>query len=134
MPIDSQTIFPALRYRDAPAALEWLARAFGFEEIAVHPGPEGTVVHAEMRLGSGIIMLSSEPEEGDRFGRHAGTGWLYVALDQDVDGHHERAAAAGARILMEPTSTDYGSRDYSAVDPEGNIWSFGTYRPTLPAG
>ena len=127
MATDAPTVFPGLRYRDAPAALEWLARAFGFEEVLVVPGEDGTVVHAEMRFGRGMVMLSSDRD--DVFGSRIGLGWIYVALDEDVDAHHERAVAAGAEVLMELTSTDYGSRDYSVKDPEGNVWSFGTYRP-----
>jgi uncharacterized glyoxalase superfamily protein PhnB len=127
MATDAPTIFPGLRYRDAPAALEWLARAFGFEEVMVVPGEDGTIAHAEMRLGRGMIMLGSDKD--DRFGSRVGLGWIYVALDGDVDAHHDRAVAAGAEVLMELTSTDYGSRDYSVRDPEGNVWSFGSYRP-----
>jgi uncharacterized glyoxalase superfamily protein PhnB len=130
MPTDAPTIFPGLRYADAPAALEWLARAFGFEEVMAVPGPDGTIVHAEMRLGRGMIMLGSDKD--DRFGSRAGMGWIYVALDGDIDAHHDRAVAAGAEVIMELTDTDYGSRDYSVKDLEGNMWSFGTYRPALP--
>jgi uncharacterized glyoxalase superfamily protein PhnB len=130
MPTDGPTVFPALRYRDAPAALAWLARAFGFEEVMVVPGPDGTIAHAEMRLGDGMIMLGSDRD--DRFGSHSGAGWIYVAIEGDVDAHHQRAVAAGAEVVMEPADTDYGSRDHSVRDPEGNLWSFGTYRPALP--
>ena len=127
MPTDAPTVFPGLRYRDAPAALEWLARAFGFEEVQVVPGPDGTVVHAEMRLSGGMIMLGSDRD--DRFGRRAGLGWVYVALDGDIDAHHDRAVAAGAVVVEPLRDEEYGSREYSARDPEGNVWSFGTYRP-----
>jgi uncharacterized glyoxalase superfamily protein PhnB len=131
MPPDDQLqhIFPGLRYRDASAAIEWLERAFGFEKRQVHEGPNGTIAHAELELGPGIIMLGSDKGDGDDpFGSRAGQGWVYVVID-DPDGHYERAKAAGAEIVMELTDTDYGSRDYSARDPEGNLWSFGTYLP-----
>jgi uncharacterized glyoxalase superfamily protein PhnB len=71
-------------------------------------------------------MLGSEKD--DQYGSHAGQGWLYVAVD-DPDAHCERARAAGAEIVRDLGDTDYGSRDYAARDPEGNLWSFGTYRP-----
>jgi uncharacterized glyoxalase superfamily protein PhnB len=64
----------------------------------------------------------------DRWGRHAGEGWVYVAVE-DPDALHERAKAAGAEIVMAPMDTDYGSRDFALRDLEGNLWSFGTYRP-----
>jgi uncharacterized glyoxalase superfamily protein PhnB len=121
-----QHIFPGLRYKDAPAAIEWLGEAFGFERRQVVDGPDGTLAHAELQLGPGMIMLSSDKE--DVFGSRIGQGWVYVVID-DPDGHYARAKAAGAEIVMELTDTDYGSRDYSARDPEGNIWSFGTYLP-----
>jgi len=118
-------IFPALRYRDARAAVEWLAGTFGFEERLVVPGPDGAVVHAEMGFGPGVIMLGSAGDAG------ATKGGIYVYVE-DVDAHHERARAAGAEIVRELAETDYGSREYSARDPEGHSWSFGTYLPGPP--
>ena len=125
------TFFPTLRYTDARAAIDWLDRAFGFEATAVHDGPAGTVGHAELAYGDGLIMLGTEPEGGDpRFGPRAGLGWTYVAVPTDgVDALHDRAAAAGAEVVMPLTDLDYGSRDFSVRDPEGNLWAFGTYRP-----
>jgi uncharacterized glyoxalase superfamily protein PhnB len=123
------SVHPALRYRDARAAIDWLERAFGFSALQVHDGPGDTVAHAELTAGGGVIMLGSEPEGGDaRFGAHAGHGWTYVAIE-DPDALHARAVAAGAEIVRPLEDTDYGSRDFSARDPEGNLWSFGTYRP-----
>jgi uncharacterized glyoxalase superfamily protein PhnB len=126
-----QTIFPSLRYRDADAAIEWLGSAFGCEPHEVHRGPDDRVVHAELRFGDAILMLGEERDGDDRgFGRHAGQGWLYVAVD-DPDGLFARSRAAGAEIVRGLEDTDYGSRDFSVRDPEGNLWSFGTYAPTL---
>jgi uncharacterized glyoxalase superfamily protein PhnB len=122
----AQTFFPSLRYRDAAAALEWLADAFGFEETERHAGEDGAIVHAEMKFGGEWIMLGTD--SGERWGSHAGQGWVYVVVD-DPDALYERARAAGAEVVMEPTDQDYGSRDFSVRDPEGNLWSFGTYRP-----
>lgn len=120
--------YPVLRYHDARAAIDWLGEAFGFTEKEVHTGEGEAIVHAELDLpGGGIVMLSSEPEGGDeRWGERAGKGWLYIGTDE-VDALFERAVAAGAEVVMGLTDTDYGSRDFSVRDPEGNHWSFGTY-------
>jgi len=123
------TIYPSLRYHDARAAIDWLAEAFGFEEHAVHADAEGVIRHAELQGFGGIVMLGTEPEGGDpQWGEHAGTGWNYLSHD-DVDALHDRAVAAGAEIVRPLQDTDYGSREFSARDPEGNHWSFGTYAP-----
>ncbi len=113
-------------YRDARAAIEWLGQAFGFEVDAVHE-EGGTVRHAELRWGSGMVMLGSRAGDEVSAGRRSGAG-VYVIVD-DVDAHCARARAAGAEIVLEPTDQPYGSRDYQALDPEGHLWSFGTYRP-----
>jgi uncharacterized glyoxalase superfamily protein PhnB len=125
------TIYPFLRYDDAPAALEWLERAFGFHKTMEVPGPNGTIAHAQMSFGTGVIMLgsargatSAEEPSDVLVARHG----IYVAVD-DADAHLERAKAADAEITRELEDTDYGSREYSARDPEGYHWSFGTYRP-----
>ena len=129
-----QNMYPVLRYRDALAAIEFLCEAFGFERNAVYEGSDGTIDHAQLIYNGGMIMLSTERADDDRgWGSHVGHGWTYVAVDHP-DAHHERAVAAGAEIIRELEDQDYGSRDYSARDPEGNIWSFGTYHPaTSPA-
>ena len=123
-------VFPSLRYRDPHAAIDWLCTAFGFERHEVTEDENGEVVHAELRHAKSVIMLG--PSRDDVFGARVGQGWAYVVLD-DPDAHHARAVDAGAEVVMEPTDTSYGSRDYSARDPEGNLWSFGTYRPGLAA-
>jgi uncharacterized glyoxalase superfamily protein PhnB len=123
------SIHPTFRYRDAHAAIDFLERAFGFERKEVHESEDGTVQHAELRLGDGLIMLGDDGESD--FAKVApppGSGSVYVAVD-DVDALLERARAAGAEIVYGPRDQDYGSRDFSARDPEGNLWSFGTYRP-----
>jgi uncharacterized glyoxalase superfamily protein PhnB len=118
-------IYPILRYDDAPAAMRFLADAFGFEVDEVHE-EGGLVAHALLGWGDDLVMLSSRRQGGDPF--DLGPCCLYVAVD-DPDAHHARAKAAGAEILMELTDQDYGSRDYAARDPEGNVWCFGSYRP-----
>lgn len=132
--LSSPNIFPALRYRDAAAAIEWLCRAFGFEEKAVHRDEQGTVAHAELRLGTGMIMLGqfregSRPAPAPDSLSQAQT--IYVVV-QDPDAHHARAKAAGADV-GELVEQDYGSREYSATDLEGNWWAFGTYDPYATA-
>lgn len=128
----TQNIFPALRYRDADAALEWLKQAFGAEEKEVHRGEGGAIQHAELRIGNGLIMFGQHSDDGWLGGNPpdplASTLSLYVVVP-DPDAHHERAAAAGARIVREVEDMSYGSREYSARDLEGNLWSFGTYDP-----
>lgn len=120
------TVFPSLKYDDAPAAIDFLTSAFGAERHAVYTGDDGTVVHAELRFGNGLVMLGSAgPDRAATRGRGAG---IYVVVD-DADAHHDRARAAGAHITREPYATDYGSRGYSAQDLEGNVWDFGTYQP-----
>jgi uncharacterized glyoxalase superfamily protein PhnB len=122
-------IYTALRYRDAAAAIDWLERAFGFQTIARHEAPDGTIAHAELRLGESLIMLGQgvedlqDPPASPRAARTT----IYVAVT-DVDGLHARAQSAGADV-SELTEQDYGSRDFSARDLEGIHWSFGTYVP-----
>jgi uncharacterized glyoxalase superfamily protein PhnB len=128
-------VIATFRYRDAPAAIEWLCKAFGFERHAVYPDPDGTIAHAQLTFGNGMIMLGSARD--DEFGRTVKTpadvggvvtGAVYVVVE-DVDAHHARAAAAGARITEPPTDRDYGGRGYGCRDLEGYVWSFGSYDP-----
>jgi len=126
------TAYPVLRYTDARAAIDWLGQAFGYTEKEVHTDDAGRVVHAVLDGAGGLLMLSDEPEGGDpKWGDkpYAGRGWLYVVVE-DPDAIHASAVAAGAEIVMGLTDSDYGSRDFSARDLEGNLWSFGTYEPS----
>ncbi len=122
-----------LNYDDAAAALDWLTEAFGFERTEVHPA-NGKIAHAEMRFQDGLVMLGSsgENELGLKTPRELGAvnAGVYVIVDDGIDAHYERALAAGAEVVRELHDTDYGSRDYIVRDPEGNLWSFGTYRPS----
>src|SRR5262245_63674865 len=100
-------VIPTMRYDDAPAAIEWLCRAFGFEKQLVVPGENGTIAHAQLVLGNGMIMLSSASD--DAWGQivkstralGGATGGPYVIV-ADVDAHHARAVAAGAEIIDPP--------------------------------
>lgn len=131
---NAPTIYPALSYNDAAAALGWLVDAFGFGVVMDMRNEDGTLGHGELSFGTGMIMLGqSKPDLGWVSPRDlpavAQTIYAYAA---DPDGHCARARAAGAKIIREPYDTEYGSREYSALDPEGHTWSFGTYRP-VPA-
>jgi uncharacterized glyoxalase superfamily protein PhnB len=121
-------IFPAIRFHDAHAGIEFLTTALGFEADSVHED-DGAVVHAELGLGEGIVMVGTVGRGDTRLDRTAGNQSVYVAIE-DVDAHYQRATQAGAEIERELEDTPYGSREYSARDPEGNRWSFGTYWPT----
>jgi uncharacterized glyoxalase superfamily protein PhnB len=124
-------IFPALRYADARAAIGFLTRAFGATEKAVHER-DGVVHHAELALGAGLVMVGQYSADGWLGGDPprplSSTVGIYVTIE-DPDAHHAAARAAGATIVRELEDMDYGSREYSVRDPEGNLWSFGTYDP-----
>ena len=127
-------IIPSMRYHDAPAAIEWLCEAFGFERHLVVPGEGGSIAHAQLTLGSGMIMLGSARD--DDFGclvktaREVGanTQIAYIVVE-GIDEHYQRAKAQGAEIVMEIADQDYGGRLYLARDPEGCLWNFGSYDP-----
>jgi uncharacterized glyoxalase superfamily protein PhnB len=113
-----------MRFRDADAGVKWLSRAFGFEQHVAYRSDDNAIQHAEMSLGPGIVMLGpGDPKDPQAQG-------IYVAVD-DVDAHYKRAKAAGAEIVREIEDTDYESREYTARDPEGHLWSFGTYHPKV---
>jgi len=121
------TVWPTLRYRDANAAITFLVAAFGFEEAAVYRSDDETTVdHAELLWpgGGGIMLGSARPEGGTDAG--AGVGSIYIVVD-DPDALYQRAKSHGATITRELVDQDYGSREFSARDPEGVTWSFGTY-------
>ena len=129
------TMISCLRYRDAPAAIEWLCRAFGFEKRLVVPNPDGTIVHSELSFGNGMIMVGSVSD--NEFGRlmkqpdeigGAETQSAYVIVS-DADAIYSKAKSAGAAIVMEISDKGYGGRDFACRDPEGHLWTFGTYDP-----
>jgi len=128
------SIHPTLLYRDAGAAIEFLERAFGFETLARHDNPDGTVAHSELRLGGDVIMVGTGAEDLQDVPEHfrAARVGVYLAVG-DLDSHFERARAAGADVTRELQDTDHGSREYSARDPEGLHWHFGTYVPQAAA-
>ena len=118
-----QTVFPCITFRDAHASIDWLQRALGAEQVAVYEDDEGRVSHAEIRIGESLFMCGDE-----RAGSQAtppGVSVVYVVVP-DADAAYERARAAGAHVT-EPVDRDYGSRDVTVTDPDGNRWSLGTY-------
>ena len=126
--------YPMLCYRDPAAAIKWLVRAFGAEEHMRVTGEDGRIVHAELRIGSGVVMLGSFGDDRLRVQpprELSGlTGGVYIGTD-GVDALHARAKAAGAEIVIPLHDTHYGSRDFGVLDPEGQLWCFGTYRPEI---
>jgi uncharacterized glyoxalase superfamily protein PhnB len=129
------SVIPAMRYRDAPAAIEWLCRVFGFERHLVVPDAHGGIAHAQLNLGDGMIMLGSVADTP--FGRYmkqpdeiggAQTQSAYLVVP-DADAVLARALAAGARIAMPIKDEDYGGRGFSCFDLEGHLWNVGTYDP-----
>jgi uncharacterized glyoxalase superfamily protein PhnB len=122
-------IVPFMRYSDALAGIEWLNQVLGFETLTLYEGPGGSVAHAVLRFGSGALQISSpRGNEVARPDHTMGLGGLYLVVD-DPDALYVRAKAAGGDIVWELTDEEYGSREFSVRDPEGNVWSLGTYRP-----
>lgn len=133
------TVIPTMRYNDAAAAIEWLCTAFGFEKHFVVPGEDGTVVHAQLVFGNGMVMLGSA-REGEFDNLQKPPSALGGAVSQspyiiveDADKHYARSVAAGAEIVMDIKDEDYGGRGYSCRDPEGHVWNFGSYDPWAAA-
>ena len=131
------TVIPCLRYRDAPAAIDWLCQTFGFEKQLVVPNQDGTIAHAQLSFGNGMIMLGSVLKAETEFGRlmkqpdeiaGAETQSSYIVV-LDADAMYARAKAAGAKIVIEIKDEDYGGRGFSCYDLEGHLWNFGTYDP-----
>ena len=131
------TVISCLRYRDAPAAIEWLCNTFGFEKHLVVPNADVTIAHAQLSFGNGMIMLGSvqKGETGlDRLmkqpdeigGGQTQSSYLVV---NDADAIYASAEAAGAEIAVEIKDEDYGGRVFSCFDLEGHLWNFGTYDP-----
>ncbi len=128
-PEGTQRVIPYRLYADAPAALEFLGKAFGFEERFRMPMPDGKLGHAEVGYQGNVLMLATAVGENghasprDLPARHS----LIVCYVDDADAHYARAKAAGAKILAEPEDQFYGDRIYRAEDLEGHQWSFHTH-------
>ncbi|HEY1428583.1 MAG TPA: VOC family protein [Candidatus Tumulicola sp.] len=130
----TQSIYPAVRYRDARAAIEWLKSVLGCTENVVYPGDGDTIAHAQLEIAGNLFMLGSVkpgdnvrgPSIADEIG-----STIYVAFDEreTVDALFRHVTEAGGHIVRELQDTDYGSREFGVRDPEGHMWSFGTYKP-----
>jgi uncharacterized glyoxalase superfamily protein PhnB len=142
MPVMANTVasrggvIPAMRYRDAPAAIEWLCRVIGFEKHLVVPGPNNAIAHAQLALGGGMLMLGSV-DNGSEFGARIRqpdeiggyeTQSAYVVV-ADADAVHARAKAEGWKIVAAIKDEDYGGRGFGCLDPEGRLWYIGTFDP-----
>ena len=130
----SSTVVPTLRYRDAHRMIGWLCEVFGFARHAVYEDGQGGIAHAQLTLGSGMIMLGSARD--DEFGRLqstpaalGGTTQSPYLVVSNADEVYRRAKAAGAEIVIEIKDEDYGGRGFSCRDPEGHLWSVGSYDP-----
>ncbi len=135
MKSNGSVIIPTMRYKDAPTAIEWLCRAFGFEKHLVVPGENGTIAHAQLSLGNAMIMIGSEndneygklirtPKDLNGFNTQA----PYIIVE-NIDEHYKKAVQEGAEIVIEIKDEDYGGRVYSCRDKEGHLWNFGSYNP-----
>lgn len=135
--VDRSSVIPCLRYRDAVAAIEWLCDNFGFTKQLVVPNEDGTIAHAQLSLGRGMIMLGSVQQEENEYGKLVTqpdeiggleTQSVYLVVD-DADAVYEHAKKAGATIMMEIKDEDYGGRGFTCRDPQGHLWTVGTYNP-----
>jgi uncharacterized glyoxalase superfamily protein PhnB len=129
------SVICGMRYRNAAAAIEWLCNVLGFARHAVYAGADGSIQHAELTLGGGMIMLGSIRD--NEFGRHmkqpdeiggAETRSEYLIVS-DADEVYRRVKTAGAEIVIDIKDEGYGGRGFTCRDPEGRIWSVGTYDP-----
>jgi uncharacterized glyoxalase superfamily protein PhnB len=130
------TVIPGLRYKNAAAMIEWLCGTFGFVKQAVYAAPDGAIMHAQLTFGNGMIMIGSvdngtqsssmmkQPEEIG--GAETQTPCLIVS---DCDALYASAKSAGAKILIDLETKEYGGKAFTCSDPEGHIWHIGTYDP-----
>lgn len=135
MTTKGSTVIPSVRCRDAYAMISWLERVLGFHRQAVHEGPDGTVMHAQMTYGLGMLMLGSVRDDAaarnwvqpDEVGGRETTG-LYLVVE-DCDAVYANAKAEGAEITQELVSPEYGGKSFACKDPEGRVWGIGSYDP-----
>ncbi len=132
------TVIPGMHYRNAPDAIEWLCRAFGFEKHAVYAGAGNSIMHAELTLGGGMIMLGSvndkTPDRHMKLPAELGGAQTrgVSLIVKDADDIYARAKTAGAQIVEDIADKPYGGRGFACLDPEGHLWHVGTYDPWAP--
>lgn len=133
------SVMPCLRYRDAARAIEWLCRNLGFEKHLIVPGENGHIVHAQLALGAGMVMLGSADDADSEYGRLVRqpeqvdgfeTQSPYVVV-HDADAVYRKVREDGGQIVLELQDEDYGGRSFSFRDPEGHLWNVGTYDPWI---
>jgi uncharacterized glyoxalase superfamily protein PhnB len=136
-PTTPSTVTLGMLYRDAPKAIEWLCNVFGFEKHAVYPGPNNTIMHAELTLQGGMVMLGSLTDDSayrNRLFRHPDeigggeTRYANICVE-DADAVYKRAKAAGAEMIFDIEDKNYGGRGFTCRDLEGYTWNVGTYNP-----
>lgn len=127
-----QTVTPYLLYEDGAAAIDFLTRAFGFQEVMRSHSPEGRVWHAELSIGDGHVYLGEPGQDYRNPKRRGGTTVSIHVYVDDVDEHFAHARSAGAEVKGEPEDRPYGDRVYHAVDPEGHDWFFAQHLRDVP--
>lgn len=135
VPEGHHTVTPHLIMNDAAAALEWYKKALGAEEVARAPGPDGRIMHAEIRIGDSLIMLNDEmggAKSAKAIGGSPVSLWVYV---EDCDALVNRALAAGATVPPGPMGAladqFWGDRSGTIIDPEGFTWTIATRKEDL---
>ena len=138
-PTGGSTVIPCVAYRDAPAMIDWLCRTIGFVKKSVYSDENGRVMHAELTLGAGMLMISSTPTESDE------SPWARITRQPDQIGGAETQSPAlnvpnpdaiyarvkenGGKIVMDIEDKGYGGRGFTCRDPEGHVWHIGSYDP-----
>ncbi|WP_036555382.1 VOC family protein [Nocardioides insulae] len=124
--MSTPTVYLTLQAHDAPALIDWYVDTFGFV-VAARYEEDGVVQHAQLNWpeGAGAIMLGSH-RPGNPWNREPGTAGGYVVTG-DPDALYARVTERGAEVIRPLADTDYGAREFSVRDPEGNLWSFGDY-------
>lgn len=128
----TSNLIPCVRYRDVPAALEWLCKAFDFEQLRVVEDDQEGIIHAQLGFGSGMLMLGPADPAANRDARQPERGADIVStyvIVNSADALYTQAKAAGAEIVIELKDEDYGGRSFTCHDLEGHRWTFGTYDP-----
>jgi uncharacterized glyoxalase superfamily protein PhnB len=131
------TAIPCVRYRNAHAAIDWLIRAFGFQKNAVYTGPDNAVIHAQLTLGEGGMIMLGSVDNRSEYGKLMAhpdeiglreTKGIYLVVPA-ADATYKTAKLEGAKMVLDIKDMDYGGRGFTCRDLEGHLWSIGTYDP-----